>query len=1102
MLVLDGEVEHEVGRTETVMDDLSPEWNAYVSLSYSVSAALQPGSKTLLRFEVCDPATAPPGGSPSKAKKGKEDDQFTVIGAEQMLLADVHQMVNDGAGSGVAGLLRQAFTMRQKGELQGLIKRNEKEKETKYGTMLVAIERIATSSECVSFIIGCSKLYTNKLSMRPDPYVRIFRRLEATSSGDDVKGMPERCPVYASNYVRSTREASWSTTAIPMQLLTNNNMESRIIVEIWDFQFNAEDRLIGFVELTARQLLTNEHGDGPKNPAKQTYVKAHMLNPPSLFAQTGSIVDRSASLLTGGVASKPGTFSVFSVKKFKDPETASQHCDCFDVDTVLREKKASKPIEWEPLERRRQKFTAKVRAGIIVMETDCCSRTAKAYRRFKASMATWGCSKGLIKYAPFYQTRKFIGAKHGTAFEAYFAFSYTLIRQNFLIAIIWFVLVVAPQYILMRDPSPDIIHDLVTTFGLRDFAEAAQRAAALAQEAGGVDTSQVDLNALSNILDSGNSTAFRPGVLIFSGYLPRFSLSGLTDVSGMVGGSSFLDGLSASMYHLDFAYVVCVLITMSISLFSVVCALGGQIGAVGETGHAARADGTGQVMEAIFGGWDHLSTTEGGTRQCRYALVTQMKEGMGEAVRAAERKARVKTEWERKKLFAARFVAMTLSFLFVICSVVTVLYVTSPPGALIPDARGFLDELSETVRLPPVTPFHTLIVTLINVFSPVLIKLLVRMEQWDSPETEISQTLIRQICLKLANLIVLYLAQRTGTVYVLQDRTSPSSCYEAEAAKNFMRLILTDMMISGVITYFIKAFLYYPARWGYALCGKREEKEVNGVMMKVLKPIPDSKGVCGPFGKKGPLDLPTEIVNICYRQTMLLVGSLVSPWIFVIGIFSNTVIYATKYLVIANMCKPPDKPFKASSIKKLFYAVLLVSNIVGIFPIAHFLSATNNPNCGPLRPYECAMEAEFGETTYSLTTGPNYQNTSACSALALTRRANYAVFSEVLLPVSISDMNPLDAVIAAAEGNSTQLASLASGSCDAWIVICWASLVITALFSPLVMLMLTLLMCICLFFARKQGRRLVTELDAANEECAQEHFDKVKLLRYAGVSLD
>ena len=79
---------------------------------------------------------------------------------------------------------------------------------------------------------------------------------------------------------------------------------------------------------------------------------------------------------------------------------------------------------------------------------------------------------------------------------------------------------------------------------------------------------------------------------------------------------------------------------------------------------------------------------------------------------------------------------------FVIASVTTVLYVTSPPGTMVPDARGYLDELQETTVN---VPFNTLIPTLINLCSPVIIKILVKLEKWDSPETAIQQKIREEL---------------------------------------------------------------------------------------------------------------------------------------------------------------------------------------------------------------------------------------------------------------------------------------------------------------------------------------------------------------------
>ena len=342
--------------------------------------------------------------------------------------------------------------------------------------------------------------------------------------------------------------------------------------------------------------------------------------------------------------------------------------------------------------------------------------------------------------------------------------------------------------------------------------------------------------------------------------------------------------------------------------------------------------------------------------------------------------------------------------------------------------------------------------------------------QWESPEVVIRQTLIRQLVLKLGNLLVLYMAQSLGTIRTTLPAADPTRCPEAEAAQTFLSLILLDCVIAGPVMFVVKWIVYYGGRGVGYVIGMR----------------PPERGV---------FDLPTEIVNICYRQCILIVGSVVSPWLFAIGLFTNSILYFFKYVTVVYLLRPPDKPFKASQVKKVFFAVLFVSNLIAIFPVAHFLTSRVNPNCGPLRTYDCALEVEFNQPTlYEI----NSQNQTACMYQLIHERANYAVFTEVLLPVSLEDLDPISALMEAAGGNSTTLDRLGS-SCG---FSCWLSLVLSAVFSSVTMVIAAILLCICLCFARAQARRLNRQLAEAVEEAANEHSDKVKLLRYAGVSLD
>ena len=216
------------------------------------------------------------------------------------------------------------------------------------------------------------------------------------------------------------------------------------------------------------------------------------------------------------------------------------------------------------------------------------------------------------------------------------------------------------------------------------------------------------------------------------------------------------------------------------------------------------------------------------------------------------------------------------------------------------------------------------------------------------------------------------------------------------------------------------------------------------------------------------------------------------------GFVTNTIIYAAKYLAMIGMFRPPEKPFKANRMKKIFYVVLLISNLIGLYPVAHFLTSRANPNCGPLRSYSCARQQAFGHHTVHEV---DKANATACMHQIFTRRANYAAFEETILPVGLDEFNPIDAMSELIEGNSTLFDQFAS-NCNASPFACWVSIVLSAVFSSVTLILVLILVCICLCMSRAQSSRLNRQLDASDAELEIEHRDKVRLLRYAGVSLD
>ena len=181
MLVVDGgSTEHEIGRTEVVADDLSPEYNAFISLTYSASAATKPDSKTVLRFEVCDPGAA----GAHRAGKKPDAESFTVIGAGQQLLSQVHAHILAGKGSGINGLARMTFALKQKGQLQGLIK----EKVNAKGE---AVEKEARASAQISSYL----ITPHRMSLLPWPSLTFEKEARASAQISSYLITPHRMPL-------------------------------------------------------------------------------------------------------------------------------------------------------------------------------------------------------------------------------------------------------------------------------------------------------------------------------------------------------------------------------------------------------------------------------------------------------------------------------------------------------------------------------------------------------------------------------------------------------------------------------------------------------------------------------------------------------------------------------------------------------------------------------------------------------------------------------------------------------------------------------------------------------------------------------------------
>ena len=312
-----GSEDVEVGRTETVNDTLSPEFKTVLRLKYKTSDA-----ELALRFDVIDPESGEDG---------------EVIGSEIISLAQLHREVQRRTP-----VLRRG--LRQHAELMGLISAKvpsepEGGRETTgdrlredMGDLLLVPELVCEDPSVVWMLLGTKSLRTDRLSLPPDPFVQILRRIADGSY----------CLVYRTNNLRRTRDAVWKTAPIPLQRICNGSPTAALKFEVWDLQDLQQDRLIGSVELTAEQLLSKRVAGSDKAlRAEELVLQAPLMNDPR--------AGRQKALLGFGVASKPGTLSVLRLELGANSNLATRDADAFATEVISHEKKKNAMPPFVPL---------------------------------------------------------------------------------------------------------------------------------------------------------------------------------------------------------------------------------------------------------------------------------------------------------------------------------------------------------------------------------------------------------------------------------------------------------------------------------------------------------------------------------------------------------------------------------------------------------------------------------------------------------------------------------------------------------------------------------------------------------------------------------
>ena len=138
-----------------------------------------------------------------------------------------------------------------------------------------------------------------------------------------------------------------------------------------------------------------------------------------------------------------------------------------------------------------------------------------------------------------------------------------------------------------------------------------------------------------------------------------------------------------------------------------------------------------------------LEQTKKATANLRSSIVTRLREDL-EGLRAQQ--AVATSAAHRRKLLIKRTVGVSLSFILLVGGAAAIVLVLSPSGGnSLDEYLSGMESVPATVR----TLAPTLIVSAVNILVPALIKILVALESWKSPETTLQQTTARIFVIKV-----------------------------------------------------------------------------------------------------------------------------------------------------------------------------------------------------------------------------------------------------------------------------------------------------------------------------------------------------------------
>ncbi|XP_046366609.2 transmembrane channel-like protein 7 isoform X3 [Haliotis rufescens] len=631
------------------------------------------------------------------------------------------------------------------------------------------------------------------------------------------------------------------------------------------------------------------------------------------------------------IESHPDVISERTLTKRKSRRKSSKGyevpvLDEVDGDSEFLRKESVRSMTASLAVKRKYRDTAALQAGGV---SSVKQSIKQSWQKKRSQLKGW-----LYQLELWASTFKEIEGRFGTATVSYFRFTRWLMFLNLYIFLLMFCVIVIPYFAL---PTPDLFHNIPTVNRSDAYFQEADRCTTLYKDY--IDNITARESVGDMVLDFIQGTGWMERKELFYGVYYNRTYP--------------LPDNQHGTYNMSLAYLLTTGICFLLSFILIVKNSGKSVKEAVVDQESSKS----LYCNKVFCAWDFCISNEKTAGSKMASFTRELQDDLNE-----ERRRNRQAERSMGEKCRLIFVRIFIN-LFVICILGASLY-------LIYYTTETLLQLDKTGQAEIVVLIYqylpSLAITVLNFLVPLMFSKVVIVEDYSS-SFELKITLFRTVLLRLASLGVLIISlyiqllgggdnkmdstcgnKRWSASNGSDDTSTSIKCWETYVGQQFYKLALLDFVTVVLLTFLVE----FPRRLVVHKFSNR---------FKLIQLIGEQE-----------FDLPKNVLDIVYSQTLCWLGMFFSPLIPAMTLMKVLVIFYVKRLTVLNNCIPALRPYRASRSHSFFMTVLLFSFVLSVIPLGYLIGTVHpSQSCGPFRLYSHEDYVIFDTITNTVRTWPS-----------------------------------------------------------------------------------------------------------------------------------